>query len=147
MDFFGSIKSGLKNHFDKRKEQQEYMERLQFEANIEKKRVFEEEFKKHATDIAIGKAKEDAARLSGMQKLRATNRLRNLSNADQNPGSFFEKLGEYTKKNMARREENLKRTEMMRQEAEKIKQGRVQPRMGHLNSAPRKAFGGSTWRM
>ncbi len=147
MNFFESIKGklgqGIKNHFDKKKEQQEFMERLNFEAEVQRKQIFEEEFKKNALEVAKAKAKKDAASLSGLQKLRAENRYRNL-NKQQDTGTFFEKMRDYTQKNLARREDNLKRTEMMREKAEQIKQERT----GKIPQVQqRKPFGStSTWK-
>ncbi len=143
MNILENIKSGIKNHFEKRKEQREYMERLQFEAKVQQQQIFEDQFKKDALEVAKARAMKDAARLSGMQKLRAENRLRNLNKNQDAPGTFFDKLRDYTQKNLARREENLKKTEMMRAKGAEIKEQRLQG----PSTPVRKPFGGSTWKM
>lgn len=143
MNFFDSVKKSFKNHFDKKAEDREFIERLRFEANVKQKMIFEEEFKKNAFEVAKARAYKEAAEKSGLQKLRATNRARNLANnSNQDPGSFFAKLQEYTHKTKARREENLKRTAEMRKEAEKIRNERLQKRstLGNINNDLRKPF-------
>jgi hypothetical protein len=132
MGILDSIKSGIKGHFDKRQEEREMMEKLQFEADLQRRQTFEEEFRKNALEVAKAKAKQDAARLSGIQKLRAENRLRRLTQIDANkPMGFFEKMRTYTQKNMARREANLKRTAEMRETARKMREERK-------NTAPKR---------
>lgn len=117
MGFFESISNGVKRHFDKNAEEREIMERLQKEAQNEKIIAFEEQAKKDVKAFVVAQAKQDSARLSGLQKLRATNRSRNLQNNPQTPGTFFEKLSSYTQKNIAEREKNLAKTEEMRKVA------------------------------
>lgn len=126
MQIFDSIKDSISSHFERKKVDREMMERLEKDAENERRIIFQQEFKKNALEVARSKAKEDAAKMSGLQRLRAKSRSRNLDRSSANPpGSFFEKFAEYTQKNMARRDENLKRTEMMRSEAEKIKAERA----------------------
>ena len=95
------------------------VDRLRLEAEVERKRVLEEEMRKHMKELAIGKAKRDAAELSGLKKHRAENRLRNLQNPRTEMG-IFSKLSEYTQRNIARREENLRRTEERKEDAKEI---------------------------
>jgi len=128
MTILESVKAGLKNHFDKKKEKREFEERLRLEAEIERRRIFEEEFKRDAKLVAIAQAKREAAEKSGLQKLRAVNRARNLNTLSETPGSFFEKLSNYTKKNIAKREENLKRTAEMRATAKQMREERLSKR-------------------
>ncbi len=126
MGFFDTIKGSIKNQIDRRKEEREHMQRMQLEVDVQRRQIFEERFKKDALEVAKAQAYKDAAEKSGLQKLRAASRARNLTqNNNIPPGSFFEKLRDYTQKNIARREDNLKRTEMMRENAEKIKNERV----------------------
>ncbi|KKK63035.1 hypothetical protein LCGC14_2998350 [marine sediment metagenome] len=122
MGFFDYIKEGIKNHFDKKKEDREMVEKWQKEVDLQKQQIFEDEFKKNALEVARGEAKKDAASKSGLQKLRATNRLRNLENNNMAPGSFFNKLSEYTQKNLAKRQENMKKTDEMRATAKKMRE-------------------------
>ncbi len=113
MSFLDMIKEGLSDRSQKRKEEKDLIDRIRLEAEVERKRVLEEEVRKNMLQLAIGKAKKDAAQLSGLQKHRAENRLRNLQNPKTQMG-FFGKLAEYTQRNIARREENLRRTEEMK---------------------------------
>lgn len=122
MGILDSFKRSFQNHFDKQKEEREMMEKIQQEARAHKLQIMEEEFRKNSLLVAEAHAKKEAATKSGLQKLRATNRARNLANPQMaSPGSLFEKLGEYTQKNLAKREDNLKKTAEMRKVAEEMK--------------------------
>lgn len=125
MSLFDSISQGIQNHFGKKDKEREMMERLQKEADAERRRQFEESFRENAKEVAISKAKEDAAKKSGLQSLRATNRARRLTNDAPIPGTMFGKLSEFTQKNKARMEENKARTAEMRAKAEKLKEERL----------------------
>ncbi len=115
MSLFDSIKNGFQQHFDKKKEDQEFINRLELEAKAQKKLIFEEEYKRATLEVARAQAKKEAAQKSGLQKLRAVNRVRNLNRQEEGGGlSFFEKLGAHTRKNLANREQNLKKTDEMR---------------------------------
>lgn len=116
MTLFDGIKEFFEDKSQKRKEEQELVDRIRLETEVHRKQILEEEMRKNMLELAIGKAKKDAAELSGLQKHRAENRLRNLQNPQTQMG-FFSKLAEYTQRNIARREENLKRTEEMRGKA------------------------------
>lgn len=109
MSFFDFIKDGVSNHFQKRKEDQELVDRIRKETAIQERQIFEEQMRKDALEVAIGKAKREAAELSGLKKMRAENRLRNLNNPQSREG-FLGRMREYTQRNIARREENLRRT-------------------------------------
>ncbi len=145
MGFFDSITKGIQNHFNKRREEQEMMDQLQKEVEIKRIQAFKEEYKKNALQVAISKAKEDAAQKSGLQQMRALNRARRLQEGGQQPGSFFERLSEYTQKNIAKREENLKHTEAMRQNSEVQRSNQQNQRVA---SRPQRsqAFGRSSWK-
>ena len=144
MNFFASIKNSVQRGLEKRREDNERMNQIRKEADMERRRVFEEEFKKHSLEVARKRAYKDAAKLSGIQKLRAENRLRRLNESSSvpMPGSFFEKLRDYTAKNIARREENLKRTEEVKKQVEVLKQGRLTK----INQRRNQGFGNSTWK-
>ncbi len=122
MGILESIKSGIEGHFEKRKEDQEFMDNLRRESEAQKRLIFEEEFRKNALEVAKAEAKREAAQKSGLQKLRATNRLRRLNEVKESPDSFFGKLSSYTHRNIANREANLKRTEELRETAKKIRE-------------------------
>ncbi len=145
MGIWESLTSGVKNHFDKKKEEREWMENLQREANAQQKILFESEFRKNALEVAKAKAKKDAANLSGLQKLRAMNRARNLTNSGQNE-NLLSKLSQFTQKNIAKREENLKRTAELREAAEKMKNNPITNKPG-MTIPKRKPFGSSNWKM
>lgn len=114
MGLFGTISESIQGHFDRKKEERIRFELLQREAQDHRLITFEEAFKKDSRIVAETLAKRDAAKLSGLQKLRAANRSRNLQTNEQTPGTFFEKLANYTQKNIAEREKNLAKTEEMR---------------------------------
>jgi len=136
MSFLETIKSGIKNHFDKQREDRELIEKVRFEAQTERLKIFEEEMRKNSFEVAKAQAKRDAAKLSGLQKLRATNRLRNLNQGEKAPGSFLGKLSEYTQRNIAKREENLKKTAEMRKVAEELRQKRQQEKSSRIPFQP-----------
>ncbi|KKN09619.1 hypothetical protein LCGC14_1044740 [marine sediment metagenome] len=109
MGFFDFIKEGVSNHFEKRKQDQELVDRIRKETAVQERQIFEEQMRKDALEVAKAKAKKEAAELSGLKKMRAENRLRNLNNPQSREG-FLGKMREYTQRNIARREENLRRT-------------------------------------
>lgn len=129
MSFFNSISEGIKRYFDKREEERLMMQQLQKEADTHRLITFKEEFGKNAKIVAEVQARKDAAKMSGLQKLRATSRVRNLQTNPQTPGSFFEKLSSYTQKNIAEREKNLARTEEMRKIAKQESEKRLGNKM------------------
>ncbi len=114
MGFLDTIKDAIGKKVEKRKEEQAIIDRIRLEAEVERQSVLETEMRKHSLEVARAKAKKDAARLSGVQKRRAENRLRNLNKQEMKPTNVFSKLQEYTQKNLARREENLQKTEEVR---------------------------------
>ncbi len=125
MGIFDSIKNSIQEHFDKKKQDRAFEERMRLEAEVQKKQIYEEDYRKHTLVIAKAQAHKEAAENSGMAKLRATNRLRNLNEDNIAPGSFFEKLSDLTKRNKARTEANLKRTAEMREMGKKIQADRL----------------------
>lgn len=145
MGVLDSIKQAFQNRLDKNKEEQEILDRVRKEASRERLLVFEEELKRNALDVARARAKKDAAEKSGMRKLQSETRLRRLNEHPPEPGSLFEKLRDLTQKNLARRDENLKRTAEIREVAKKMReerQGKIIPR----NQISRTSFGQSTWK-
>jgi len=123
------------------------MDRLRLEARMQQQQIFEEEFRKNALEVAKAHAKKQAANLSGLQKLRALNRSKRLTESGQNPSSFLSRLAEYTQKNLAKREENLKRTTELRAVAKKMREEKLAERqLGRINK-PSTPFGNSTWKM
>lgn len=150
MGFFDSLKNSISGHFDKRREDREWFEKLQKESLAEERQVFEREFRKNSKEVARVRAYKDAAKKSGLQKLRAMSRARNLSKDDIAPGSFFSKLSGYTQKNLANREKNLERTKMLRDEAKKMQEERMTKRVREREDrmAGRKSgFGTPNWAM
>ena len=129
MGFLDIIKNGMKNHFDKKKEEREMMEKMQREVDFQKQEIFRDEFKKNALEVARAKAKKEAAIQSGLQKLRSTNRARNLEEHKMVPGSFFGRLSEYTQKNIANREKNLGKTQLMRNTAKYMREENMRKRI------------------
>ena len=127
MGFFDWIKESFEDRSQKRKEEKELVDKLRLESEVHRKQVLEDEMRKNMKELAIGKAKKDAAELSGLKKHRAENRLRNLQNPQTEMG-WFSKLSEYTQRNIAKREENLKRTEE--------RKGQIKEDVGSLQRKP-----------
>jgi len=124
---FENLLTNIKQKFaesqEKKRLEKEEMAKMQREVDFRERQVFQEEFKKNALKIAIGRAKKNAAKKSGMQKLVALNRLKRLQEPGANdPSNFFNKFSTYTQKNLARTEENKKRTEEMRDAAKKMRE-------------------------
>lgn len=129
MGFFSNIFDSIQNRIQegqqRKKEEKEFLRRHQLEIETQRRDVFEEEFKKNARLVAIAQAKKDAAQKSGLQKLRAVNRARNLEHQSGEPGSFFDKMSQYTQRNLAKREENLKKTAEARNMAKKMREEKL----------------------
>ena len=129
MGFWNNLKEEWAEKARIRKEEEEIIRRLKIEAEVEKKRIFEEEFRKNIFDIVKGKAKKEAAEKSGLQKLRALNRVRNLEKLEKNPSGFLGKLSEYTQRNLAKREENLEKSAELKKALEEEKMKKI----GNIN--------------
>jgi hypothetical protein len=125
MGIIDTFTSGIKKHFDKKKEQRELEERLRFEAEIQKRQIFQEEFRKNAFEVAKAQAFKEAAQKSGLAKLRAANRASRLNENNIEPGSFFDRLKSLTEKNKLRTTENMKRTAEMRKMGREMEQERL----------------------
>lgn len=136
----GNLKDKFEESQQRKKEEKAEFARMQREVDFEQKRVFQEEFLKNSKEVAIAKAKRDAAKKSGVQKMRAQNRLRNLQKNNVAPGSAFSKIAAFTQRNLANREDNMKRTAERRAEAEKMKQERLGKNLA-MRQTPRKPFG------
>lgn len=147
MGIFDSISNGFKNHFDKNRKQREMVQGLQREADAQRLVAFQEEFKVKAKIVAIDQAKRDAAKLSGFDKLRATGRVSDLSEGGPEPGTFFEKLSDFTKKNKARMESNLEKTKKMRAVADQEKGKAFAKRKTQMDNRRANTFGKSSWKM
>ena len=103
MSFWDKLKADWEEKAENRKEEEQLIRRLKIEAEVEKRRVFEEEFRKNTFEIAKIKAKREAAEKSGLQKLRALNRVRNLEKLEKNPMGYLGKLSDFTQRNIARK--------------------------------------------
>lgn len=146
MKFISNVVANLQEKFresqQKKKEEQEFLRRLQLQAEAEKRIIFEEEFKKDARLVALAQAKKEASEKSGLQKLRATDRLRRLQKQSGDDTSFFGRLGAYTRKNLARREENLKLTAERRKIAQEMKEENFRKQQELRNQRLARATGG-----
>lgn len=121
-NLLGNLKEKFQENQERKRLEKEEITRMQREVDFQAKQSFQEEFKKNALKIAIGRAKKDAAEKSGMKKLVAMNRVKRLQEPGaSNPSNFFNKFSAYTQKNLAQREENMKRTEEMRKAAEEMR--------------------------
>ena len=127
MKIFDKIKESIAGSMQKRKEEREYMESLQVQARVEQKRIFEEEYRKKALEMAKVKAMSDAERLTGYRKFQAINRVVNLEQGANAPGGLS-KLAEYTQRNLARTQQRMEKTKVLReaakQERDKQRQNR-----------------------
>lgn len=136
MGVLDSFKATLQGHFDKKKEDREFEDRLRLEAAIQKKQFYEEQYKKDALEVAKAQAYKEAAENTGLSKLRAQNRSRRLNENNITPGSGFDKLRELTQKNKARTAANLKRTAETRAAGKQIQEDRL----NRIKSPIRKPF-------
>lgn len=139
MGVLDSFKATIQEHFDKKKADREFEERMRLETAVRARQIYEEDYKKHTLYMAKAQAHKDAAEKSGIAKLRATSRARTLDEGNLPPGSFFDKLRDYTQKNKARMEVNLKRTAEMRKAGKKIQEERLTG--NRQSSLVRKPFG------
>ncbi len=112
MNFWQSFKDELERKRQRKKDDQDIMDRARLDAEAQRKIVYEEEVRKHTLELAIGAAKRQAAESSGMKKHQAQNRLRNLEKSGDKPSQgFLAKLHDYTTRNMAKTEERKQRAE------------------------------------
>lgn len=128
MGIFDSVKATFQEHFDNKKKDREFEHRMRLEAEVTRRQVFEQDYKQQVLEIAKRQAHEEAAKKSGMNKLRAQSREISLDQNNIQPGSFFDKLRDYTQRNKARMEANLKRTAKMRELGKSIQTDRIKPK-------------------
>jgi len=125
MGFFSNLVEGIKSKskeiYDKKAEEKLEEERLRKEMRTVEKIEFEKAFKESALKAARIKAQRDAANKTGLAKLRAMGRAKDLENPNRRGN--LSKLSEYMAKNIARREQNLEKTKMLKEEAEKQRMG------------------------
>ncbi len=122
MGFLDTITNHFRESSERKKQERRQLERLRLEASQVQQVEFEQQYRKDSLEVARAHAKRDAAKLSGLQKLRAINRASRLT--EPQPG-FMSKLSEYTQKNKARQEVNMKRTDEMRAAAKKLQEERL----------------------
>ncbi len=127
MSFFDWISDKLKSGFQGRQEEQRITDSINREAHRERLIVFEEELRKRSFQAAHLKAKQDAMNASGLKKLQAINRVDRLENVDSR--TVMGKFAEYTRRNLARRDANIKRTKLLRDEAAKMVKERQQKKI------------------
>lgn len=150
MGLLDSLKESFKRSNQRKQREKEIINDARLEVEIEKQRLFQEQFKINSLEVAKSQAYREAAEKSGIQKLRALNRSRRLNENNITPGSVFERLSEYTKKNLANREENLERTKAMREAAKEMKESRESQRLLQRKGsmvANHPGFRKSTWKM
>ena len=56
MSFFDAIKESFQAHSQKRKEEQELIDRITLEGEVERKRILEEEMRKNVLEVVRAKA-------------------------------------------------------------------------------------------
>lgn len=133
MGFFDSIKESITNHFNKKREERERMERLQEDAANQQAFFFEQQFAENAKIVALAKAKSDAMKLSGLEKLRATNTALQMQSAGAERPGRWAKLREFTRRNKQRMQENLAKTAEKRKVAKEIREERFTKKSQQIN--------------
>lgn len=128
MGILDSIKRSIQERIEQKKQDVEFERKLRLQADIERKQLYEQEYKKAAHEANLAIAKQQAAKATGLQKLRAENRLRRLQENQGGNDTFFSKLSEYTQRNKARTEANLKRTKEMREVAKEMRERKAKER-------------------
>lgn len=122
-NLLGNLKQKFAESQEKKRLEKEEMAKMQREVDFQAKIEFQKKFKEDALKVAISKAKKDAAKKSGIQKLVALNRAKRLQEPGaNNPSDFFNKFSSYTQRNLARTEENKKRTAEMREAAREMRE-------------------------
>ena len=121
-----NLLKNLKKKFDNYQKTKRYEDaetrKIELEARAEQERVFREEYRKHLIEKAKIQAERDAVNKSGIAKMRAINQK---YSSDKPRPNFFNKLSEYTKANIARREANMKRSSELRKAASQIRGNKV----------------------
>lgn len=110
--------SKMKEREQRRQEEAAFEKKIRDEARIMEKIEFEKEFKKRALEAAKIKAHQDAMKKTGLAKLRAIQQAQDL---DKPKPNAFARLSEYTRANKMRREENLKKTQVMKQAVKEMR--------------------------
>jgi len=128
VNFWQSFKDELESKRQRKKDDQEIMDKARFDAEVQRKIIYEEEVRKYTLKLAIDGAKRQAAENSGMKKHQAENRLRNLEKSGGQPAQgFLSKLSEYTTRNMAKTEERKQRQAEKMKNVQGMKNQPVQP--------------------
>ncbi len=130
MGFFSKAWDNIQEKFRENSERKRLdklqMDGLRKEAKFHHQVAFEEAYRENSRLVAIARAKKEAAKSSGYQKLKATERLNRLKQSDANePMNLFAKIRDHTQKNLARRDENLKRTEERMKIAAEMRQKKL----------------------
>ena len=109
-----SILGTIKKHLDTQREKSKSQDALDSELREQERKEYEKQYRKASEEAILIRAKRDALEKSGLAKLRAT---QIVANAGKPAPSALSKLSTYTRQNMARREANLQKTELMRKAA------------------------------
>lgn len=113
MSIFSFVKEKIKSSYDSKKLESEEMARLRKDVDRQAKIEFEKNFKENYRKLAIEKAKRDALEKSGYARFKAEQEAIKLGSQSASPGTFFDKLRDYTIKNRMRTEENRKKNEAL----------------------------------
>ena len=117
------FKSKSKEFFDKREQERKEEEALRRQQATYDKIAFEKAFRESGQKAAKIRAQREAGERTGLRKLRAIGRVEDLG--QENRKEFLPKLSEFMNRNLKKREENLRKTAVLRAEAEKMKQQRT----------------------
>lgn len=126
MSFLDNIGEAIKNQVERRRQERERIDSMRREMEAQRFLEREQQSKMTAADIAQNRILRDTSEKQGIQRLRAINRA--SINPDLNEGSFYNKLSDYTRKNIARREENIRKTQRLRDEARKMREQQLKER-------------------
>lgn len=132
MSFFDKIKGYISNKMDSRAYESQKIAEIRKDIQTQAQIEFEQEYRVRALEVAKAKAIRDAQEMSGFKKLQAMNRVVNLN--EPSKSTTFSKFSEYTQKNLARREQNLQKTSMLRAVAKEEGLKRQQYRQAFRNN-------------
>lgn len=120
---FSQLGDKLSEHFEKKRQEQEELDRMRKEAEFQRIIQKEQEDRENALETVRQNLREKAERSNGFQRLRYLNQAERIG---ENHNPFFTKLSGHTRRNMQRTEENKRRNQLIREEARKMREERLE---------------------
>lgn len=120
---FSKIGDKINEHFEKKKQEQEELERMRKEAEFQRIIQKEQEQRDNALLAVKRNLLEQAEKKQGIQRLRAISQAQRIG---ENTNPILSKLSEHTRKNMQRTEENKRRNQIIREEAKRMRLERLE---------------------